>query len=261
MSPNVIRIDHYAYMSPLRNVHPGEKIFFSLSTMLLVLAMDSILISGIVLGVMSLIIVWRAGVKCGYFLKLLAIPLGFLLLGCLAVLFSVSSEGADYDYFIKVGAVFIGVSVDSFWNAVQLFTRSLAAVVCLYMLILTTPINHIICILQRLGVPAIIINLMVLIYNNIFLFVRSADEIYIAQVSRYGYHGWVGQIRSLSLLCSNLLVKSLKASNDAFNGMISRGFDGELKFVDEVFETKAGNIAATVILNCLLITIYLSGRV
>ncbi len=53
--------------------------------------------------------------------------------------------------------------------AVQLFTRSLAAVVCLYMLILTTLIRHIICILQRLRVPAIIINLMVLIYNNIFV--------------------------------------------------------------------------------------------
>jgi len=257
----VIRIDEYAYLSPLRDVHPGEKIFFSLSTMLLVLAMDSVLISGIVLVGMSLIIVWRAGVDYGYFLKLLSIPIGFLLLGCLAVLFSVSLNEARYDHFVRIGAVFIGVTSDSVWKAVLLFTRSIAAVVCLYMLILTTPVNHIICILQRVRMPAIIINLMVLIYNNIFVFVKSADEIYIAQVSRYGYHGWSGQIRSLSLLCNNLFVKSLKASNDAFNGMISRGFDGELKIADEVFETKAGNIAATVILNCLLITIYLSGRV
>lgn len=254
-------IDQFAYCSPLKNIHPAEKVFMAISTLLLVVSLESYLLSALVFGSMSYLLLVKARVKGGFYLRIMGIPLGFLLLACLTVAVSWNARRADHLYYLYWGAVGLGVTNVSLYQAGQLLLKSLAAVSCLYFLALTTPVVQLIYIMQRIKLPPVLIDLATIIYSNIFVFILIAYEIYIAQLSRGGYKGFMGSMKALALLCSNLILKSLKVSEDAFNCLLSRGFEGHFKVVEEAYQLRIINIMAILGWNTLLLIIYFMGGV
>ncbi len=256
----MIGIDQIAYCSPLKDMHPVEKMVLAISTLLLVISMDSYLLSVLVLSLMSYLLLVKARVEGRFFLKIMAIPMGFLLMGCLTVAISLGNHLTDYIYCLNWGAIQLGVTADSLSQAGHLLVKSLAAVSCLYFLALTTPITQLIYILRRLKMPPVLIDLVTIIYSNIFMLLRTVEEIYVAQLSRGGYRGFMGSMKSLALLCSNLLMKSLKASEDAYNCLVSRGFAGHFRVVEEAYYFKALNMGAILGFDVLLFLLHYSGR-
>jgi len=229
----VFAIDQYAYSNRLRHVHPGEKFAFALVTMLICLAASSPAAPLAVLLVMSGAVLLLAGIPWRFYLKLLTLPLSFLIIGVLTVAVSISFAPSPAPMFgLTLGKITIGFTAAGWHAAALLLVKSLGAVSCLYFLSLTTPVVEIVSLLRRLYVPALFVELMGLIYRFIFVIMETAEKMYIAQSSRWGYASVRTAYTSLGLLAANLFGKSYHRSQALFIGLQSRCYSGELHVLE-----------------------------
>ncbi len=119
--------------------------------------------------------------------------------------------------FLLTGAPFLALSLDlsdgvrlafspaGAMTALEVTLRSLAALSCLTLLVLTTPVVELVGLLRRIGVPSAIVEIMLLIYRLIFLFMEEAIAGQHAQAARQGYTTLRRSLRSLGQLVATLL--------------------------------------------------------
>ena len=225
----MISIDCYAYSNNLKTVHPVEKSLFAIITMAVCLTSPTVITPLIVLALMTGGIVCKAGIPPRVFVKLMLVPLSFLLISVLTIAFSISTNPLGFWLAQTIHGLTVGIHYPDLITALHLFLRSLGAVSCLYFLALTTPITEIITVLNKMKVPVIITELMVLIYRFIFVFMETATTIRRAQFSRSGYISMKSSYRSLSRLFSALLGKVFVKSQELYNSMAARCYTGEIK--------------------------------
>ncbi|GAB6153586.1 cobalt ECF transporter T component CbiQ [Desulfosporosinus burensis] len=229
----MIDIDSYAYSNNLKAVHPSEKSLFAMMTMVMCLTAPTVITPLIVLALMAAGIVIKAGIPAQVFVKLMLVPLSFLLISVLTIAFSVSSNPSGFWLAQTMYGLTVGIHYPDLITAVHLFLRSLGAVSCLYFLALTTPMTELITVLNKMRVPVIITELMVLIYRFIFVFMETATTIRRAQLSRSGYVSMKSSYRSLSRLFSALLGKVFVKSQELYNALAARCYSGEIKVLTE----------------------------
>lgn len=248
-------IDQYAYASPLRSVHPGEKALLTLLTLLVVLGLDSILVSGVAFISISLLLLGPGRVAGRIYLGLLLIPLLFLLLGCVTIAVTIQPGAGGLLASLPAGPYRIGLTPSSLEAAVILFWRCLACVACMYFLALTTPVTQIVLILKKLRLPSVLVDVMSLIYYAIFDFLAAAAEIGRAQKSRCGYDGFKASLRSLAALSFQMFSKFLHQSDQTYDALVARGFSGSLAVLEEEFEWRRCNLAAIIGFNLVLVMV------
>lgn len=248
----MFNIDQYAYSNRLRSSHPGEKFTFAIVTMAICLASSSTVIFLSIVFLMAGAVILRAGIPWRFYLKLMSLPLSFLLLGVVTVAVSISRhpEGAIYGF--TAFNVTVGVTARDLAAAANLFCKSLGAVSCLYFLSLTTPMIEIISVLKKLRVPALFVELMGLIYRFIFVVMETAEKIYTAQSSRWGYASLRTSYFSLGQLASSLFIKSYHRSQMLFTTLMSRCYSGELHVIEPRYTFSKGNIILIVIIDLAL---------
>ena len=225
----MIDIDSYAYSNNLKTVHPAEKSLFALITMGVCLTAPTVITPLVVLAIMAGGIIFKAGIPARVFIKLMLVPFSFLLISVLTIAFSASTNPSGFWLAQTIYSVTVGIRYPDLITAVHLFLRSLGAVSCLYFLSLTTPMTELITLLNKIKVPAIITELMVLIYRFIFVFMETSTTIRRAQFSRSGYVSFNSSYRSLSRLFSALLGKVFVKSQELYNSMAARCYTGEIK--------------------------------
>ncbi|MFZ5595829.1 MAG: cobalt ECF transporter T component CbiQ [Bacillota bacterium] len=249
----MINIDQYAYISKLKQTSPMKKLLFALLTIGVCLWADSIIISLLVLIIMGWITVHKGGTPLVLFLKLLLVPMSFLIIGVLTIGINVSNNPAVFLFSVHVLGTHIGVSQAGIQNAARLFFKALGAVSCLYYLSLSTPMVDLLAALRRLKVPKLLVELMGLIYRFIFVLLETADTMFTAQNSRLGYSSLSSVYRSLAALASTLFVRACKRADELYTALESRGYDGELNVLEEPFQTHITEFIAPVAINLFLI--------
>lgn len=251
----MINIDKYAYSSKLKMINPMEKFIFSIVTLIVCLSVNNIVDSIIVIGVMGIITVFVGKTPLRLFLKLLTIPLTFLIIGILTITINYSINPDNFIISINIFGGFIGVSKLGIYKALVLFFKVLASVCCLYFLSLSTPMVDILAVLEKLKVPSIMIEMMSLIYRFIFILLETVDTMFIAQNSRLGYSNIKSSYKSLGALISSLFIRSFKRANDMYTSLESRGYDGELNVILDEYTNDKTIYIITILLNLLLLTI------
>lgn len=258
----MINIDNYAYMSKLKHSDPMKKLFFALLTLGVCLWANSIIVSFLVLLIMGWNTVYNGGIPFILFLKLLLVPMSFLVIGVLTIGINVSDNQAAFLYFVPVLETNIGVSQGGIQNAVRLFFKALGSVSCLYYLSLSTPIVELLTALRRLKVPKLLVELMGLIYRFIFLLLETAETMFTAQNCRLGYSSLSSAYRSLAALVSTLFIRAYKRSDELYTALEARGYDGELNVLEEPVPTHMTEYIAPVMINLFLIlTALFLGRI
>lgn len=257
----MINIDSYAYSNNFNKIHPGEKSFFAVFTMAVCLTSPTVITPLIILALMTGGIILKAGIPVQVFLKLMLVPLSFLLLSVLTIAFSISTNPSGFWISQTMYGFTIGIYYPDLITAIHLFLRSLGAVSCLYFLALTTPMTEIISILHKLKVPAIITELMMLVYRFIFVLMETAITIHRAQLSRSGYVSLKVSYRSLSRLFSALLGKVFVKSQELYNAMSARCYTGEIKVLTKKYPISLRNYILIAGLELPLILINLFNRV
>lgn len=216
-------IERAAYANRWRRVAPGAKAGFALAGLVAAGLAASPATAGAIALLLALATIFGAGVPAGLYLRVAAPALGFLVLSCLSLLFSV---GADAD-----GRLAWQAAPDALPRIAGLAGRALASLAALLLLALTTPLPELIAVLRRLRVPAALLDLMVLCYRMLFVFAAARRATLTAQTARLGYATARHARRSLGLVAANLALqvwqraRALQAAAEARNG------DGALRFL------------------------------
>ena len=227
----MLLIDKYSYTNKLSNTNPMIKFII----VVIALAITTIVSNNYVnLGIFLIMVFTTtvvAGIPFNKYLKILFIPISFLLISTLTVLLSISGKDI-FIWSLRIGSKYIGITSESLVQSISLTTRVFASMSATFFLGLTTPLNNLIRVFKRLGLPVIIIELLVLIYRSIFIFLQESKEIYMAQELRFGYSNLTNSFRSTSLLIKALFVRVLLKYEDMVMALECKLYDGEFKIGD-----------------------------
>ncbi|MDR3238533.1 MAG: cobalt ECF transporter T component CbiQ [Clostridiales bacterium] len=238
-----LTIDVLAQVSRLNRVSADLK-FWTAIALTAVCASARSPATGVFLTVlMFLLIVCVGGLNPRDYLRLLALPASFLALSGLAMLFEISAQGVGI---IRVPffGTWLCVTEEARNRAVIVTTRAFGAIGCLYMLSLTTPTPDLIGVLRRTHCPDVLIDLMYLIYRDIFLMLSMYRAMRDAAKSRLGYVNYPTQVRTMGNLYANLLACGYQKAKRNFDAMESRCFDAGVRFLERGTTAKAPARAA-----------------
>ena len=226
---HVHTMEYYAYKSKLLHVSPGFKSSFTAMTLTLCLWGDNNGVSCFIILSMALLNIGKNQVGAKEYLSLLMIPAVFIFLGCFAMILD-AGYGAQ-GWFLRITRESAGIGI-------RVMLRSFGAVSALYFLTLSTPMGELVGLFRRLHVPSVITELMYLIYRYIFILLDSQNQLRTVAESRLGYRDFFTSCRTFGASLGNLLVITLQKSGAYYDAMISRGYEGELLFMEENREFK-----------------------
>lgn len=258
----MIMIDKLCYYSKLRYVNAAEKFAFSLLTLTACILGRSIVIAFLVLAVTGMLTVCKGGIPLYRYIKLMTVPVVFLILGTFAIFVNVSGTPLDAFAF-PVGVYYITGSVRGLLQGMQLICTALASMSCLYFLSLNTPVTDILDVLKSLHVPALIRELMLLIYRYIFVMLNLASDITTSQNSRLGNMRLSTARKSFASMISSVFILSIRRSVELYDALEARCYDGTLQVLSENYPAKFSEVLCIAVFEILLyfavIAIRLSG--
>ncbi len=249
----MLSIDKYAYNSKIKDTDPLEKLFFAMLTLEVCICADWWVVSIAVLVIMTWMIVHKSGMSFNNYLKLMLLPGIFLILSLPAVSLGISTDIGRFLLSVPIFHSHFGISKAGLFLALNLLVKAVAAVSCLYFLALTTPMVDMLTAFRRLKFPELLLDLTSLIYRFIFILLETTEAIFTAQNSRLGYINLSSGYRSLSMLVSNLFIRSYKRAGELYTALECRGYDGELKVLTEKYPVKWANYMIAVVINLILI--------
>ncbi|WP_296808686.1 cobalt ECF transporter T component CbiQ [uncultured Methanobrevibacter sp.] len=217
-------MDYIAHNNALTETNPYLKLFITIILLIVTLALDNLFFDIIVFVIMSIVILGIAKINYRSYLKFLSIPMAFLIITCIFLIFFFGSGKVIYD----TGFFGIVVTENSLHYGVYTFFRVIGCLPCLGFLALTTPIAKILHCLGTLKVPKIVIEIALLMYNTIFIFLNEIDTMQKAQDTRLGYNSYFTSFKSLGALASTIFLRSLDKSETLQHSLDSRGYSGEL---------------------------------
>lgn len=225
----MLYLDYLANNNALKHVSIGEKLILGGGGLLLSLVAPRPITLLSVIIIMHSVILY-ARIPLGYIVRLWLAPLLFLLVSLVTVVFSASTAPFFALYSIKLGSCYVGVTGQGLLAAQQLLLRSLAAVSCLFMLATTTPVVYIVAYLSRIPGLRAVMEIMLLTYRFIFVFLAAAGQIYTAQQSRLGYAGPRRSLNAISMLAANLGRKSFMTARELYIALLARNYSDRLVF-------------------------------
>lgn len=220
-------IDKYAYTNYLTEKNPYLKTLFSMIFLILSLVIENITFEIAIIIIMSLIILSTSKMCISEYLKLLSIPLIFMIMSIIAIIISISTEKTDMISYLMIGNNYFGISRYGITSAIKILSRSIACLTSVYFLMLTTPFNQLILVLKKIHIPDNIIEISMLIYRFIFIFLEEVHEIYKSQEIKLGYMGIKNSYNSLSLLISMIYKRMIKRYDDMSISLDMKLFDGK----------------------------------
>ena len=246
--------DCYPIQSRIRNVHPWYKLgWFMLYTML-GLSSHSVLFLSVELLVFLTIAVFTVRISLLQLLRLMAIPAGFVLLGSLSVVLELNPVHPVFS--MNAGVVTFGVSGAGLQQGMLILFRSFSGIAVLYALVLNTSISDMIYVLRKLKAPEVVLDLMVLVYRNIFILSDTAQRIYIAQKSRMGHRNLKTSLRSTAQLGGSAFVLAGVRAEQLFHSMESRGYTGRIHSLPAEWETGKRFILVSITMFAVLLGIF-----
>jgi len=223
-------LDDYAQSNALRNTSPRLKLLLGLGAILLCVSSATPIAPLFIAVTMSLITVRLAKIPWRFYSKLLLIPLSFSLLSAIVVAFM--HGGGDQLFSFTVFGISLGITEDGANLALLLIARTFGGMCSLFFIALTTPMIEIFSVLKSLGLPDFLVELSMLMYRYIFVFVDQTAMIHSAQVMRLGDAGIKNSINSFAMLSSVLFLRAWEQGERLIVAMDARCYDGKLDLME-----------------------------
>jgi cobalt/nickel transport system permease protein len=225
-------MDHHllegcAHQNALRDVSPQLKLGLGIGLMLLALAASEPGALALVLLAAVGLTVGAARIPVGLYLRVLAIPAGFVLIS--SALLAVLTQGGLTLASIDLGFVQITVTQGGIALALTQVLRTFAGMAALLFVAMTTPMVSLFATAARLGVPVLVVDLAMLIYRFIFVLLDEAATILDAQTSRLAYGRPKGAIRAFSMLAGAVFLRAWQSADELVLAMDARCYDGRLE--------------------------------
>lgn len=227
---SVLSIDIISRKNKLSDLSSGIKIILSLVLISLCVASKNPLTGFVVTILCFIILVGFGKIEFGKYIRLLSIPMAFIFIGGLAIAFNYSKNPMDI-VSVRLFGGYLGIGTNTQLQTRLVVFKSFGAVSSLYIMSLTTPMSEIIRCLKKVHVPSIVIDLMYLIYRCIFIIYEMHGQMKIAAQSRGGYISYKKSLKTTAKIYSNLLFRSYLSSSKMFDAMMSRCYNGEIRFL------------------------------
>lgn len=225
-------IDRFAYNNRFAELNPNIKVLCSLILIVLSIINKNIYFACIVIFGVIMMTVIGAGIPFKPYFKMLLIPLIYLIVSILTVVFSFGfSKNIDVSIFVYIKRFnfldfYIGIAKGAISNGFIITLRAVSAIVAMYFLILTTPCNQQIKVMKKVKLPALFIELYVLTYRFIAIFFEEAILIHTAQKIKFGYNNYHNSMNSLAILLKTLFVRIMIRYKDMESILEIKHFDG-----------------------------------
>jgi len=218
-------LDSYAHSNNLKNTNTYFKVLFAILTMIVSLISTSLVIPLIIFLLMTVLIMFKAKIPSRFYLKFLSIPIifAFITFVFMAIFFGVGAHVLEFGIFN------LAVTEDGFNLGILVFARMLGGFSCLAFLALTTPMTELFSVLELFKIPKVVLEIAMLMYRYIFLFLDEAINMYHSQETRLGYSTFKNSFKSMGLLGSNLFIKTWLKGEQSYTAMESRCYDGSIK--------------------------------
>jgi cobalt/nickel transport system permease protein len=236
-------LDDYALMSPLRHRNNWLKLVIVLFGLLAGVSATSPIPPLFIAICMSFTTVALGRTPFKLYLTLLLAPVGFAVTGVIIIAFF-SGSGQELLSFELIGYPF-SIKADGLELAILVLTRSLSGICCLCFLSLTTPMIELFAVLKASRLPESFIELSMLIYRYIFVFLDMALSIKYAQTVRLGYSNFRRSLISMGMLASTLFIRSWEQGDKLLLAMDSRCYDGKMTFFEVHRPVKAVDLLLT----------------
>lgn len=237
-------LEDYAHSNALINTSPRLKLLLGLGAMLLCVSSATPIAPLFIAITMSLITVGIAKIPGRFYSKLLLIPLSFSLLSAAVVAFM--HGGGDQLFSFNVFGISLGIQKEGGNLALLLIARTFGGMCSLFFIALTTPMLEIFSILKSLGLPDFLVELSMLMYRYIFVFLDQAAMIHSAQVMRLGDAGIKNSLNSFSMLSSVLFLRAWEQGERLIVAMDARCYDGKLDLMEQSFKAEPKAIFAVI---------------
>ncbi|WP_341517337.1 energy-coupling factor ABC transporter transmembrane protein [Citrobacter gillenii] len=201
-------LDRLSYQSRWFHVTPQRKFLLWLVMMILAFTLPP-LGQGIELLLIAALSCWLLRISFWRWCRWMALPFGFLLVGVVTILFSVSRDPHSLLVSLPVGSYWLGVTEAGVLTANATFWRSLAALASTFWLVLSLPFPQLILFLKWARVPRLLTEQILLTWRFIFILLDEALAIHRAQTLRFGYRSVPLSYRSLAMLVGLLFTRVL----------------------------------------------------
>lgn len=201
-------LDRLSYQSRWFHIAPERKFLFWLLLMILAFSLPPLGQALLMAGTAALTC-WLLRISLWRWCRWMALPLGFLLVGVLTIVFSVSRDAQTLLASVSLGGFHLGITQDGLTTANETFWRSLAALSATFWLVLNLPFPQLIVLLKRARVPRLLTEQILLTWRFIFILLDEAMAIHRAQTLRFGYRNVRLGYRSLSMLVGLLFTRVL----------------------------------------------------
>lgn len=229
-----LQIDTLAYTNRLRWLPPEHKLLFAI-VLLLITYFSCVPIQLLIAAWLGIWVIFYAGISVSIYLRLLSVPVGFWFTSLPAFLVNFAPVShlpavtADVWHGVRISHCFVYLSLHGIDQAGRLLSQIVASSSCLYFILLTIPFTDILQTLRRLNVPALLTELLMLMYRFIFVLLQIAHELWTAQQARAGYRTWRTSLKSLGLLVGQLLRRTFDSYRRVSQSLESRGYQGEFR--------------------------------
>ncbi|MDI3328554.1 MAG: cobalt ECF transporter T component CbiQ [Alicyclobacillaceae bacterium] len=259
------KLDSFAYLNRLAHWSPAWKAGLALVALAGCLAGDAPVQTAIGLW-MGIWTVGYAGIPFKIYGRLLVMPAAFLAAGAPAFLLHVSAAplppGPAGDSL--AGWTFFGwqwsVSLKGLEAYGQAVLRAAAAATCLYFLLLTCPVTDLSALLRRLGVPAVLTDLIGWTYRFVFVLLDVSERRYTAMTARGGFPGGWRSLRDAGLLGAHLLQDMIRQQDRVALGLASRNDTGEFRVLARSFRRPERRLVAEAIAGMFVVALWVFWR-
>ncbi|MDO5301363.1 MAG: cobalt ECF transporter T component CbiQ [Tissierellia bacterium] len=217
-------IDRISYYNAWSKKSPRAKVILGLGALFIPMILDLAWLQFLVLLFLLGAMVFGAKISPRVLSKLMVLPLGFLLLSMLTIVLSIGPQ----DPLLALGPV--GITAQGMHMAARLFLRSLTGISALYFITLTTPVPQWLGVLKSWHLPVFLLELMLLMYRFIALFLKELEELMVALKLRGGENTVGIQLRAMASAMGSLTQRVFQEYESMERQLELKNFDGNFYF-------------------------------
>jgi cobalt/nickel transport system permease protein len=247
-------LDYHAHNNGLREVNTHSKILFAVSTLLICVASPSPIIPIFVFCLITFLLIFQAKIPIKTYFKFISIPFSFAFITLIYMSLFYGTSDPIW-YIASLGSFDIVIYRDGIQLGFLVFSRIIGAFSCLVFLTFTTPMTELFSVFHKIRIPTILIEISMLMYRFIFLFLSEAETMYHAQKTRLGYSNYKNSFQCLGMLAGNLFIRTWFQGEKINMAMESRGYQGHINTLKQDEGIKIRYLALIITFECFIIFI------
>jgi len=220
-------LEYYSQSNGLRDVNSYLKLVLGMGAILTCVVSPGPLAPLFILITLSAITLVFAKIPARVYGELLLIPLTFASFSVIVILFL--SGGGPPILTFSIAGLPLTATTGSANLALLVLARTFGGMCGLFFIALTTPMIEIFSVMHAMRVPPVLIDLSMLIYHFIFVFIGQTIAIHNAQTIRQGYSSFRRSVNSMAMLGAMLFIRAWKEAEELIIAMDSRCYDGKLE--------------------------------